>query len=102
MGLLFSECKVLGHAECPLALRLGTYINVTAIWCGYVITMLIAQYLRGPYAYAGLLNWGTSVVNALGGHLLPWIFSGYNSGAVQSIFMFTFGVFAISRDGPKF
>ena len=32
---------------------------------------------------AGLVNWGMSVVNAFGGHLLPFLFMGYNPGAFQ-------------------
>merc|ERR1740121_3162698 len=43
-----------------------------------------------------------SIVNAVGGHLVPWALVGYNPGAFQSLFMFAFGVWAISRGGAKF
>lgn len=55
-------------------------VNVACVWAGFVVTMLVAHYLGGSYAYAGICNWGMCVVNALGGHLIPWIVMGYNPG----------------------
>eukprot|EP00913_Durusdinium_trenchii_P028092 g26338.t1 len=97
-----SECDKISHITCPLDARMATYINVIVIWIGFVVTMLVAHYLRGRYAFAGLCNWGMSVVNAFGGHLMPWLFQGYNPGAFQSLFMFAFGVFAITRPSVQF
>ena len=59
--------------------------------------MIAAQCLRGPYSYAGFCNWGMCMVNAFAGHLLPWLFMGYNPGAVQSVFQFAFGAWFLSR-----
>lgn len=98
--LLFPECKE--HITCPLYPSIGTSINVSAIWLGFVITMVSAHYLGPEYAYAGHVNWGMAVVNAGLAHLLPWPILGYNPGAVQSLFMFSFGVWALSRCGWKF
>mmetsp|Transcript_50052 Transcript_50052/g.116806 ORF Transcript_50052/g.116806 Transcript_50052/m.116806 type:complete len:278 (+) Transcript_50052:61-894(+) len=98
----FKECERLGHTLCPLDPRITTYVNVILVWVGFVLTMLWAHWFKGPYAYAGLCNWGMSVVNAAGGHLLPWILQGYNPGAFQSLFMFGFGIYAITRCGPRF
>ncbi|CAK9001195.1 Hypothetical protein (Fragment) [Durusdinium trenchii] len=100
--ILFKECDKISHITCPLDARMATYINVIVIWIGFVVTMLVAHYLRGRYAFAGLCNWGMSVVNAFGGHLMPWLFQGYNPGAFQSLFMFAFGVFAITRPSVQF
>jgi len=101
-ALIFPECNLINHLLCPADVRMATYINVVATWIGFSATMVFAHYKGGRYVYAGLCNWGMCVVNALGGHLLPWMFIGYNSGAVQSIFLFSFGAWAITRDGLKF
>mmetsp|Transcript_89754 Transcript_89754/g.279280 ORF Transcript_89754/g.279280 Transcript_89754/m.279280 type:complete len:281 (+) Transcript_89754:129-971(+) len=101
--VLFPICDILGHNHCPITPRLGTYINVVAIWIGFSLTMVIAHYKGGKYAYAGIVNWGMSFVNGIAGHLVPWILMGYNSGAVQSLlFLVPFGLWAFTRDGPKF
>lgn len=102
-SLLFPICDILGHNHCPLTPRLGTYINIVAIWIGFSATMVIAHCKGGKYAYAGIVNWGMCVVNGVVGHLVPWILIGYNSGAVQSLlFLVPFGLWAFTRDGPKF
>lgn len=98
--ILFPECGK--FVTCPLDPPVATVINVVAIWIGFSVTMVLAHYLGPEYAYAGYFNWGMAVVNAFTGHLLPWVFSGYNAGAVQSIFMFVFGMWAISKGGFKF
>jgi len=98
--ILFPDCEQ--YVTCPLDPLVTTGINVTAIWFGFVLTMVCAHYLGPKYAYAGYFNWGMSIVNAFGGHLLPWVLTGYNPGALQSFFQFSFGVWAISRCGPKF
>ena len=38
-------------------------VNVGSIWIGFSLCMIAAQCLRGPYAYAGLCNWGMCMVN---------------------------------------
>ena len=48
---------------------------------------MIAALLKLIYQVAGLVNWGMSVVNAFGGHLLPFLFMGYNPGAFQLVGM---------------
>eukprot|EP00434_Breviolum_minutum_P041934 symbB.v1.2.037308.t1/scaffold5471.1/size26785/3 len=106
-ALVFKECEKLGHLRCPLEPRVTSEVNVGSIWIGFSLCMIAAQCLRGPYAYAGLCNWGmcmgqihmesTSAENAFGGHLIPWLFLGYNPGAVQSLFQFGFGVWFLSR-----
>jgi len=100
-ALLFKSCETIGHLSCPLNTRLTLYVNVMVVWVGFVGTMVSAHYLGGPYVFAGLVNWGMSVVNAFGGHLLPFLFMGYNPGAFQSLFMFLFGIYAISRGGRR-
>lgn len=99
-ALLFPECEQ--HITCPLDPANTAAINVVAIWFGFVVTMVLAHYLGPEFRYAGHFNWGMCIANALVGHLLPWAFLGYNPGAVQSLFMFSFGVWAISRGGTKF
>jgi len=96
-ALIFKECEKLGHLRCPLEPRITSEVNVGSIWIGFSLCMIAAQCLRGPYAYAGLCNWGMCMVNAFGGHLLPWLFLGYNPGAVQSVFQFAFGVWFLCR-----
>ena len=97
-ALLFPECEKVGYESCPLDPRITTYVNVVVVWIGFPLTMLVAQFYP-EYEYAGLFNWGMSVVNAVGGHLLPWLLAGYNPGAAQSIFMAAFGLYAITREG---
>ena len=94
---LFKECEKLGHKTCPADPRFATYINVVTVWGGFVVAMLCAHHLGGQYAYAGFCNWGMSIVNTATGHLIPWALMGYNPGAFQSIFMFAFGMYALSR-----
>ena len=96
-ALLFKECEKLGHLRCPLEPRLTTEVNVGGIWIGFSLCMIAAECLRGPYSYAGLVNWGMCMVNAFAGHLLPWLFMGYNPGAVQSVFMFACGAWFLYR-----
>eukprot|EP00438_Fugacium_kawagutii_P032983 Skav223893 [mRNA] locus=scaffold1226:773252:797771:- [translate_table: standard] len=97
VGALLFDCEgPEGHLRCPLNPRI-TEVNVACVWAGFVVTMLVAHYLRGSYAYAGICNWGMCVVNALGGHLIPWIVMGHSpqKGAFQSLFQFSFGVWAL-------
>lgn len=101
-SMLFSTCEEVGHTACPLDPLITVYVNVATVWIGFAMTMVAAERLGPSFAYAGLFNWGTSVVNGLVGHLLPWIFGGYNPGAVQSLFMVAAGLFLTSRCGPKF
>ncbi|CAK9080514.1 unnamed protein product [Durusdinium trenchii] len=99
---LFKECEKIGHRTCPADPRMATYINVVTVWGGFTFCMLCAHHLGGRYAYAGFCNWGMSVINALTGHLIPWMLVGYNPGAFQSIFMCLFGIYALSRVGKFF
>eukprot|EP00913_Durusdinium_trenchii_P001773 g1643.t1 len=99
---LFKDCEKIGHRTCPADPRMATYINVVTVWGGFTFCMLCAHHLGGRYAYAGFCNWGMSVINALTGHLIPWMLVGYNPGAFQSIFMCLFGIYALSRVGKFF
>ena len=55
-AFLFKECDKLGHFSCPLDPTLALHVNVFVVWVGFVATMLLAHYLGGPYAFAGLRN----------------------------------------------
>lgn len=108
-SFLFPECgelaalgSAVGHRLCPVYPLIAVYINVPVVWIGFPITMALAHTLRGPYVFAGFGNWGLSVVNALGGHLIPWLVSGYNPGAFQSVFMAGFGIFVMAKAGKKY
>mmetsp|Transcript_59935 Transcript_59935/g.128633 ORF Transcript_59935/g.128633 Transcript_59935/m.128633 type:complete len:281 (+) Transcript_59935:75-917(+) len=102
-ALLFKECQTLGHLTCPLEPRLGSYINIPLVWMGFPVTMVLAKIWGGPFEFAGHMNWGMCFMNAMGGHLLPWILTGsYNPGAVQSIFMALAATAIMSSGGPKF
>jgi len=96
--ILFKECDQLSHTTCPLDPPMATRVNVTFVWMGWPITMLIAHYLGGPFAYAGLPCWGTCVANGLVGHILPMVLTlTYNPGSIQSMCMVPVGMFLISR-----
>ena len=96
VGALLFDCPE-GHLRCPLEPRITMEVNVACVWLGFVTAMIVAHLWRGPYAYAGMCNWGMAIVNSIGGHLIPWIFLGYNPGAFQSLFQTAFGIWAISR-----
>ena len=80
VGLQPGGWVFLTHPRDPGTQPLSKEVNVGCVWIGFVLCMICAHYLRGPYAYAGICNWGMCIVNALGGHLLPWVLMGYNPG----------------------
>lgn len=96
VGALMFDCEKQGHLRCPLEPRITLEANVGCVWIGFVVCMICAHYLRGPYAYAGICNWGMCIVNSLGGHLLPWLLMGYNPGAFQSLFQVAFGIYVLA------
>lgn len=95
---------ICGGAEaCPLDPALTTYINVPCIWIGFPCTMIVAHLAGGRYAYAGLCNWGTSVVNGAVGHILPAILGlRYDPGLAQSLVMVPVGIYLMSQAGKRY
>ena len=58
-------------------------VNVGSIWIGFSLCMIAAQCLRGPYAYAGLCNWGTCMVNLAFQTFFTWTSKYYVSRTSQ-------------------
>ena len=94
--VLFGSACPPNVAGCPLDPQMTTWINVTAIWVGFGGCMALATRYPDRFLFAGMLNWGTSVVNGIGGHLLQVVLTqSYNPGSVQSTLMVPLGIYII-------
>lgn len=89
-----------GVVSCPLDPKITLWVNTILIWIGFGGCMLVAEAWPSRYLLSGSLNWGTAVVNGIGGHILPAILTkSYNPGVVQSIFMVPLGIYRILVSG---
>jgi hypothetical protein len=89
-----------GIVSCPLDPKITLWVNTILIWGGFGGCMVAAELFPSRFSFSGSLNWGTAVVNGIGGHLLPAIASGtYNPGVVQSAVMVPFGIYWIVASG---
>ena len=75
-------------------------VNVGSIWIGFSLCMIAAQCLRGPYAYAGLCNWGTCMVNLAFQTFFTWTSKYYpgppkysGTSQIGSVFCYVRGAF---------
>ena len=69
---------------------------MVAIWVGFGGCMLFATLYPERFLFAGMLNWGTAIVNGIAGHLLQVVLSqSYNPGSVQSLVMVPLGLYII-------
>lgn len=86
--------------SCPLDPKITLWVNTILIWIGFGGCMVVAEIWPKYYLLSGSLNWGTAVVNGIGGHILPAILTkSYNPGVVQSIFMVPLGIRRILASG---
>eukprot|EP00533_Pseudo-nitzschia_delicatissima_P013510 CAMPEP_0197266488 /NCGR_PEP_ID=MMETSP1432-20130617/3032_1 /TAXON_ID=44447 /ORGANISM="Pseudo-nitzschia delicatissima, Strain UNC1205" /LENGTH=281 /DNA_ID=CAMNT_0042731361 /DNA_START=39 /DNA_END=884 /DNA_ORIENTATION=+ len=88
-----------GVVSCPLDPKIVLWVNTIIVWIGFGGCMIFAE-IWPKYLLSGSLNWGTAVVNGIGGHILPAILTkSYNPGVVQSIFMVPLGIQRILASG---
>ncbi len=96
-------CTGLDPMGCPLDPKVTFYVNTMLIWVGFGGCMVAAALQPNRFLFAGSLNWGTSVVNGIGGHIMPALLTkSYNPGVVQSIFMVPLGISLICKSGRPF
>ena len=97
---LFGDACPPDFAGCPVDPRMTTCINVVAIWFGFGGCMLMARLFPERFLFAGMLNWGTAVVNGFAGHLLQVVLTrSYNPGSAQSAVMVPLGLYIIWGTG---
>lgn len=86
--------------SCPLDPKITLYVNTILIWIGFGGCMVAAEIFPSRFLLSGSLNWGTAVVNGIGGHILPAVLTKtYNPGVVQSIFMVPLAISIILESG---
>lgn len=89
-----------GVVSCPLDPKIVLWVNTILIWGGFGGCMVVAELWPSRFTFAGYLNWGTAVVNGIGGHILPaMLTASYNPGVVQSVCMVPLGIWLIGSSG---
>lgn len=97
---IFRDICPEGDASCPLDPKITFYVNTVLIWIGFGGCMVAAFFAPNRFLFAGSLNWGTAIVNGIGGHFLPAIASSsYNPGVIQSALMVPLGIHVIRKSG---
>mmetsp|Transcript_8844 Transcript_8844/g.21612 ORF Transcript_8844/g.21612 Transcript_8844/m.21612 type:complete len:273 (-) Transcript_8844:316-1134(-) len=98
-----AQASANGVVSCPLDPKITLWVNTILIWGGFGGCMVVAEIWPSRFVFSGSLNWGTAVVNGIGGHILPAILtSSYNPGVVQSLCMVPLGITLILASGRPF
>lgn len=94
--------KAYDPLSCPLDPKITLYVNTVAIWIGFAGCMTVATLwsIDDRFLLVGSLNWGTAIINGIGGHFVPALLTAsYNPGVAQSAIMVPLGIYVVCQTG---